>query len=50
MPSIETKKKERKNKKKSEEKPIKEEKPLKPYNNYKDACNIFKVSELYHIN
>lgn len=43
-------KKERKNKKKSEEKPIKEEKPLKPYNNYKDACNIFKKNELYHIN
>ena len=50
MPSIETKKKERKNKKKSEEKPIKEEKPLKPYNNYNDACNIFKKNELYHIN
>ena len=41
---------ERKNKKKCEEKPVKEEKPMKPYNNYKDACNVFKKNELYYIN
>jgi hypothetical protein len=37
-------KKERKNKKE------KENKIIKPYNNYKQACNIFKESSLYHFN